>query len=265
MLQQNKWLFLMVVAWLSHEMLDIHAFQSLSVTTSSSSSKKSYSGVLTMVATSSSSSENTEQKKKEGYVPKWTKKKTLADENGGNDMNFADKGIKGSIAVLFQQGNETKRSMAFPGQPVRDVATQAGQFIKYGCGKGECGTCEALCNGKWIRPCTAVVPSNIQEGQEYIIQVKDVKNKSKSSGKFFSIKSFFMGFYNNLLGMVGFVKYRRNAKKNWDERQEYENLIRQKTLEKKLKRKEQYLITKQLELQQQKVEKEETGTGGYSP
>ena len=36
--------------------------------------------------------------------------------------------------------------------------------------------------------------------------------------------------------MVGFVKYRRAAKKNWNERQEYEDLIKQKTLEKKLAR-----------------------------
>lgn len=39
-----------------------------------------------------------------------------------------------------------------------------------------------------------------------------------------------------VIGMVGFVKYRRAAKKNWNERQEYEDLIKQKTLEKKLAR-----------------------------
>jgi hypothetical protein len=63
--------------------------------------------------------------------------------------------------------------------------------------------------------------------------LKEIKNKAKSSGKFYSFRSFLMGFYNNLLGMVGFVKRRRAAKKNWEERMEMEELIRQKTLEKR--------------------------------
>jgi len=36
--------------------------------------------------------------------------------------------------------------------------------------------------------------------------------------------------------MIGFVKYRQNAKKNWEERQEYEALIRRLTLEKRAAR-----------------------------
>ncbi len=88
-------------------------------------------------------------------------------------------------------------------------------------------------NGQWIRPCCTFVPADVSE---YKVQVKAIKSKSKSSGKFFSVRSFFMGFWNNLLGMVGFVKYRRAAKKNWEERQEYEELIRQKTLEKRAAR-----------------------------
>lgn len=171
-----------------------------------------------------------------GYVPKWKKKNTLADDMG--DLDFQDKGIKGTVSVVFKQGDETKTTMAMPGQPLRDVATQAGQFIKYGCGKGECGTCEAMCNGKWVRPCKDVVP--VDSLEEVVIQVKEIANKSKSSGTFFSVKSFFMGFYNNLLGMVGFVKYRKNAKENWEERQEYEELIRQLTLEKRARRQEEW-------------------------
>jgi 2Fe-2S iron-sulfur cluster binding domain len=195
---------------------------------------------------------SSEAQPKSGYVPKWKKKKTLADEVG--DVDFKDKGIKGTISVLFKQGEETKKTMAMPGQPLRDVATQAGQFIKYGCGKGECGTCEALCDGKWIRPCMAVVPvSATAGGDDIVIIVKEIAKKSKSSGTFFSVRSFFMGFYNNLLGMIGFVKYRRNAKQNWEERQEYENLIRQRTLEKKRLR--------QLELQKEKENKDQ----GLSP
>jgi ferredoxin len=174
--------------------------------------------------------------KGKGYVPKWTKKGTLAEEQGSiNDIGFENVGLKGNIPVVFKQGNDTATSMAWAGQPIRDVATQAGQFIKYGCGKGECGTCECMVNGKWIRPCIATVPATAA-GEEVIIQVKAVTSKSTSSGTFFSIKSFFMGFWNNFLGMIGFVKYRRAAKKSWDERREYEDMVAQKTAEKKLKR-----------------------------
>ena len=164
-----------------------------------------------------------------GYEPQWKKKDTI----GGADLNSKDKGLVGSVSVVFKQGNVTKTTMAIVGQPLSDVASQAGQFIKYGCGKGECGTCEALCNGKWIRPCINSVPADLAPGEDLVIQVKDIKSKTTSSGKFYSARSFIMGFYNNLLGMVGFVKTRKLAKKNWDDRQEYEELIRQRTLEKK--------------------------------
>jgi len=132
-------------------------------------------------------------------------------------------------------GNETKTSMASVGQPIRDVASQAGQYIKYGCGKGECGTCECLSNGQWIRPCTAVVPADFDmDGSgQYVIQVKEVKNKARSSGKFYSVRSFLMGFYNNILGMAGMVLTRRAAKKNYEERMDYEGMVKQKVLEKK--------------------------------
>ena len=163
------------------------------------------------------------------YEPKWKKKATLA-ETVGPVKDFKEVGLKGTVSVVFKQGNETKTTMALAGLPLRDAAIQAGQFIKYGCGKGECGTCECLVDGQWIRPCSTFVPDTTEE---YLVQVKEVKNKAKSSGKFYSVRSFLMGFYNNLLGMVGFVKYRRNAKKNWEERREYEDLVRQKTLEKK--------------------------------
>jgi len=184
--------------------------------------------------------EETETKaksKKEGYVPKWKKQQTLAEKMGGSGkVGFDTVGLKGTIPVVFKQGDDSISTMALPGQPLRDVASQAGQFIKYGCGKGECGTCEAMCDGKWIRPCTAVLPAAIPEGEEYVVQIKGIKSASTSSGTFFSVKSFFMGFYNNVLGMVGFVKYRQNAKENWEERQEYEELIKTITMEKKMRR-----------------------------
>jgi len=171
-----------------------------------------------------------------GYVPKWKKKSTLAEEQGSiKDIGFENVGLKGTIPVVFKQGNDTRTSMAWAGQPLRDVASQAGQFIKYGCGKGECGTCECMVGGKWVRPCVATVPA-MMAGQELVVQIKAVKSRSKSSGTFFSFRSFIMGFWNNLLGMIGFVKFRRAAKQNWDERKAYEDLVAQKTLEKKLRR-----------------------------
>ena len=171
-----------------------------------------------------------------GYEPKWKKKETLAEQMGVGTSTVKDLkeiGIIGTVPVRFTQGNVTKTTMALPNQPLREVAIQAGQFIKYGCGKGECGTCEALVNGQWIRPCSVNVPSDLVPGQEYVVQVKEVKNKARSSGKFYSVRSFLYGFYNNVLGMVGMVTYKRNAKQNYIDRMEYENLIRQKTMERK--------------------------------
>jgi len=168
------------------------------------------------------------------YQPKWKKKKTLADESG-EPPAFDSVGLTGTVPVLFKMGNETRTTMATVGQPLRDVASQAGQYIKYGCGKGECGACECLSNGQWIRPCTAVVPANfdVDGSGEYVITVKAVKNKARSSGKFYSVRSFLMGFYNNVLGMAGMVITRRAAKKNYNERMDYEDMVKQKVLEKK--------------------------------
>jgi len=95
-------------------------------------------------------------------------------------------------------------------------------------------------NGQWIRPCSVAVPA-VAEGEDYVVMVKEIKSKKVDSGKFYSLKSFLLGFWNNLLGMVGFFKSRRAAKKNWSERKEYEDLIKQKALEKKLARQKQDL------------------------
>ena len=93
------------------------------------------------------------------------------------------------------------------------------------------------CDGKWIRPCTAIVPP---DAQNLVVMVKEIKSKkTTSSGKFFSVRSFLMGFWTNVVGMVGFAKSRRLAKQSWDERQEYEQLIKQRALEKKLARSSQ--------------------------
>jgi len=167
--------------------------------------------------------------KKEEYTPKWKKKQTLAEKMGGSDkIGFDTVGLKGTIPVVFKQGDESKTTMALPGQPLRDVASQAGQFIKYGCGKGECGTCEAMCDGKWIRPCCAVMPAAIPEGEEYVVQIKGIKSKSTSSGTFFSVKSFFMGFYNNFLGIVGLYNTERMRKKTGQNVKSTKTLLKEK-------------------------------------
>ena len=169
------------------------------------------------------------------YKPKWKKKETLAD-GMEDEASVLDKGLIGTVPVIFKSGDEVKETVAIPGQRISEVASQAGQFIKYGCGKGECGTCEAMCNGKWIRPCQATVPIDLGDGEELVIQVKKVKNKSRKSGKFYSVRSIFMGFYNNVLGMIGMVITRRAAKKNYNERMEYEDLVAKLTAEKKMKK-----------------------------
>jgi len=185
-------------------------------------------------------------KKKAGYVPKWKKKATLAEESAG--LSVQDKGLVGAVPIKFQMGKGESATFvetaAMPGQPLKLVASQAGQFIKYGCGKGECGSCESLCNGAYVRPCVALVPSDLELDaatgmyETMVIEVKGTKAKVVSSGKFYSAKSFIMGFWNNLLGMGGLVRDRRKAKKNYQERISNEDRIKELTAEKKRKRAE---------------------------
>ena len=179
---------------------------------------------------------------KQKYDPKWKKQLALKEQmerDGKDGGSLADVGLTGTVPVVFKQGNVTKTTMAVPGQTISSAAQIADQYIKYGCKKGECGTCEALCNGKWIRPCVATVPGGLAPGEEFTIVVKESKTKSLSSGKFYSFRSFIMGFYNNALGMIGFAKTRKAANKNWDERMEYEVALALKMEEKKKARMEQ--------------------------
>lgn len=214
-----------------------------------SSPLTSHTDTLSFPLSMSSATENEKSAKKEGYVPKWKKKATLAEITGTGELSAEDKGLAGAIPITFQQGKGESATFietsAMPGQPLKLVASQAGQYIKYGCGKGECGTCESLCNGKYLRPCVDVVPTDLEPDAEtgkyasLVIQVKGTKAKVVSSGKFFSVKSFLLGFWNNLLGMGGFVRDRRKAKKNWQDRMTNEDEIKRLTAEKKRKRAEE--------------------------
>lgn len=132
-------------------------------------------------------------------------------------MGAASVGLEGTIPVVFEQGNETRRTMANPGDPLSAVAVQAGQFIKYKCGKGECGTCEVRVDGQWIRTCSVKVPP-VAKGAEYKVFVRPNMKKTKKATRFFSFSSFLAGAKNNILGMIGFVKEGRQSKKAFDDR-----------------------------------------------
>jgi len=109
------------------------------------------------------------------------------------------------------------KTMALQGQPLSAVAAQAGQYIKYKCKVGECGTCEVRINGNWVRTCVAKVPP-VPKGEEYNVFVRGGMIETKKSTAFFSFSSFISGFRNNLLGMVGFVKEGIKGKKNFQDR-----------------------------------------------
>lgn len=121
-------------------------------------------------------------------LAKWQKLDTLADKLGSADTLGAEAvGLDGTIPVIFQQGNTTLTTMARPGQPLKQVAMQANQFIRYKCGKGECGTCEVKIDGQWVRTCSASVPA-LGPGQQYVINVKPSMIKTKKSSRFFSFR-----------------------------------------------------------------------------
>jgi len=110
--------------------------------------------------------------------------------------------------------------MATAGQPLSSVAAQAGQYIKYKCRKGECGTCAVRVDGQWIKTCSVSIPF-VPEGESYEVFVRGTMVKPSKSSRFFSFKSFIAGFRNNFLGMVGFVKegpLSRKGKENFSER-----------------------------------------------
>mmetsp|Transcript_5514 Transcript_5514/g.14573 ORF Transcript_5514/g.14573 Transcript_5514/m.14573 type:complete len:219 (-) Transcript_5514:139-795(-) len=158
-------------------------------------------------------------------MKKWEKRQTLADTMGGaSDTGFDAVGLEGTIPVVFTQGNDTMQTMASQGQKLSAVAAQAGQYIKYKCGKGECGTCEVRVDGQWIRTCTAKVPY-MPKGESYEVYVRPTMTKTKKSSRFFSFRSFIAGAKNNILGMIGFVREGRKSKNQFKERIQREDDI----------------------------------------
>ena len=162
-------------------------------------------------------------------------------------------------------------TMAFAGQPLKEVAAQAGQYIKYQCGKGECGTCEVCVfparhctlwatrfarrpvarllshsfvrccrqvrvDGNWIRTCSVKVPP-VASGEEYKVHVRGSMVKPKKSSKFFSFTSYIAGARNNILGMVGFVREGRKSRERFRERIEAEEELKRRIAERKAQKK----------------------------
>ena len=87
-------------------------------------------------------------------------------------------------------------------------------------------------NGQAVRTCQTVVPA-LADGEAYVVEVPLLKSKTKKASRFFSIKSFFAGFKNNLLGMVGFVRAGRKEKEAFNDRMSEEHRIKELVAAKK--------------------------------
>jgi len=158
-------------------------------------------------------------------MKKWDKRRTLAEQVGGaGDQGFADVGLLGTIPVVFTCGGDVIKTKAMVGQPLSEVAAQSGQWIKYKCKKGQCGTCDVRIGGEWVHTCQHKIPY-IADGETYEVFVRDTMKKAKRSSRFYSFKSLIAGAKNNILGMVGFVRDARRSKDNFDTRLSKEDEI----------------------------------------
>merc|ERR1712129_111322 len=149
-----------------------------------------------------------------GSHRKWEKAATLGETSGATDLSS---GLTGTIPVEFSYGNQSITTMAFAGQELSAVAAQSGQYIKYQCKKGQCGTCEVRVDGKWIRTCVSQVPY-VDPGQTYKVQVKSSMKKAKSASGFYSFRSIFAGMKNNIVGMFGFLREGQKSQSRFEER-----------------------------------------------
>jgi len=78
---------------------------------------------------------------------------------------------------------------------------------RYKCRKGECGTCEVMQDGKWIKACQTKVAS-LGKDVPYVISVRSVpkdKRSQSSSASFFSPKSLMDGFANNVKAILAYL------------------------------------------------------------
>lgn len=143
---------------------------------------------------------------------------TLAETEGGvENQGLAAVGLIGDIPVCFTQGNATIDTKAILGQPLSEVASQCGQYIKYQCRKGECGTCAVQIDGQWTRTCVTKVP-HMPKGETLHVSVRGSMVKTAKASRFYSFKSILAGAKNNLLGMVGFVREGRRSKSVFKDR-----------------------------------------------
>jgi len=169
----------------------------------------------------------------------WSRRETLAEKGGGLDDKGAEAvGLIGTIPVEFEHGDTVLKTMAMPGQPLSEVASQAGQYVKYKCKKGECGTCEVRVDGQWVRTCVSTVPY-VDKGETYKVHVRTSMKKGKKSSRFFSIRSFYDGARNNILGMIGFVKEGRKSKDAFEERIDNEKKLMEEVARRKALKKAQ--------------------------
>ena len=161
---------------------------------------------------------------------------TLAETTGGVTAHGEKAvGLVGDVPVTFTQGNDTLSTMAIVGQPLSEVAAQCGQYIKYKCGKGECGTCEVRIDGQWTRTCVTKVPP-VAKGETFAVHVRGSMIKTAKSSRFYSFKSIIAGAKNNLLGMVGFVREGRKSNANFKHRLDAEKELLEKAKARKAAR-----------------------------
>ena len=70
------------------------------------------------------------KKKKAAYKPKWVKKQTLAEAAGDSTtLGHAKVGLKGTIPVLFQQGNTTITTKAWAGH-ISNTGVARGNVVR---------------------------------------------------------------------------------------------------------------------------------------
>jgi len=125
------------------------------------------------------------------------------------------------------------------GDTFESVAKAAGMpGPAYDCRKGECGTCEAKVDGKWVKTCQMTIPS-IPRGEIMRVTVRPagaVEEVEEKKVEFFSPKSFLDGVWNNGLGVIGFVMQGLAADEEFDERMareaEQEKRLKQRKAEK---------------------------------